>query len=80
MILVTIHDTKADLHYKPNTARTPGDFVRSVQMEAKNPDSMIHKYPADYDLVVLGSWDEATGTITPDRKRLGSVLDLCPLS
>lgn len=63
-----------------NLARSSADFIRSVQVEAKNPNSMLHKFPADYDLYLLGGWDEKTGIETNEKKRLGSVLDLCPLS
>lgn len=79
-VLTGIFDTKSELFFALNLARTQGDFIRSVQVEAKNPQSMLNKFPADYELYILGSWDEKTGVETTDKKRLGSVLDLCPLN
>lgn len=79
-IIGSIKDTKAEIFFRPQVFRTKADFIRTVQVEAKNPDSMLHKYPADYELFVLADWDEYVGIRTLDTTRLGSVLDLCPLS
>lgn len=81
-LLVSLYDNKAEKYSQPTLARSKADFIRSVQIEAKNPQSMLHKFPADYDLYVLTQWSEDTALLgsTPDPQRLGSVLDLCPLS
>lgn len=79
-VCTAIYDTKAEVMLGLSLARSSADFIRSVQVEAKNPQSMLHKFPADYDLFILGEWDEHTGIASTDKKRLGSVLDLCPLN
>ena len=79
MILTAIYDNKSEIFLGANVARSTGDFIRSVQVEAKNPQSMLHKFPADYELFVLSDWNEKEGVIPSEKKRLGSVLDLCPL-
>lgn len=79
-IVTAIYDNKAETFFAPNVAKTKADFIRSVQIEAKNPQSMLNQFPADYDLYVLASWDDKQGFDDLDKCRLGSVLDLCPLS
>jgi len=83
-IITAIYDIKAEKYSHPNLARSTGDFIRSVQVEAKNTQSMLNKFPSDYELHVIGEWSEDFAIIPETEatfpKRLGSVLDLCPLS
>lgn len=78
--LTAIYDNKSERFFAINTSRSTGDFIRSVQVEAKNPQSMLHQFPSDYELYVLSDFDEKDGIILTEKKRLGSVLDLCPLN
>lgn len=79
-VIAAIKDTKAEVFMPPYLYRTKADFIRTVQVEAKNPQSMLHKFPSDYELYIVGDWDEQTGIIPSDELRLGSVMDLCPLT
>lgn len=80
-IITAIYDIKSEKYSHPTLARSKGDFIRSVQVEAKNPQSMLNKFPSDYELHVIGNWSEDMGILpTLNISRLGSVLDLCPLS
>jgi len=78
--ITAIYDNKAERFFAMNTSRTPSDFIRSVQVEAKNPQSMLYQFPADYELYILSDFDDKEGIVLSEKKRLGSVLDLCPLS
>jgi len=78
--ITAIYDNKAERFFALNASPTIGDFIRSVQVEAKNPQSMLHKFPSDYELYTLSNFSEAEGVIPSEKKRLGSVLDLCPLN
>lgn len=78
--VTAIYDNKAEAFFAINVSKTPSDFIRSVQVEAKNPQSMLHKFPSDYELYILSDFDDLSGIVHTDKKRLGSVLDLCPLS
>jgi len=78
--ITAIYDNKAERFFAINVAPTLGDFIRSVQVEAKNPQSMLHKFPSDYELYILSEFCEAEGIVLSEKKRLGSVLDLCPLN
>ena len=78
-VIGTIYDNKAEIYFAPQLFRTSVDFIRSIQQAAKDSNSMLAQHPSDYELILLGTWSESTAEITHDKKRLGSVLDLCPL-
>lgn len=79
-VIASIYDTKAETFDAPRLFKNAPDFVRAVQVAAKNPETMFHKFPADFDLFIIGDWSERDGIWSHSHKRLGSVLDLCPLS
>lgn len=83
-VIGSLLDTKAGIFSPPHLFRTKADFIRSIQTEAKNPQSMLHQHPGDYDLYIVGDWHESTAIDVTERietpERLGSVLDLCPLN
>lgn len=79
-IIAAMLDTKSEILDQPRLFRNTADYIRAVQVAAKNEETMFHKFPADYDLVVIGQWSEKDGIISTEHKRLGSVLDLCPLN
>lgn len=78
--ITAIYDNKAERFFALNTSRSTLDFIRSVQVEAKNPQSMLHQFPSDYELYTLSDFCDKTGIVLSEKKRLGSVLDLCPLN
>lgn len=79
-IICAIKDTKSGIYDIPRIYRSKADFIRAVQVAAKNPETMFNKFPADYDLYVIGAWCEYNAIDQIEDLRLGSVLDLCPLS
>lgn len=79
-VIGSILDTKSGVYWSPQLFRSNADFIRSVQIGAKDPSTMLHKFPGDYELIVVGGWDEKAGISNTDGHRLGTVLDLCPLS
>lgn len=79
-IITAIHDCKSGLFLSMNIARNENDFIRTIQVECKNPNSMLKMFPADYDLYVMGEWSEKAGIMNWEKRRIGSCLDLCPQS
>jgi len=79
-LICAILDTKAGIYDQPRLFRSNADFIRALQVAAKNPETMFNKFPADYDLCVIGKWSEQDGIMDTSSQRLGSVLDLCPLN
>lgn len=83
-VVCSIFDNKAGIFWQPQLARSSADFVRSVQTAVKDPKSMLHQFPSDYELFILADWDETIGITKVGQdctplQRLGSVKDLCPL-
>lgn len=79
-VIASIYDTKAEIYDQPRLFKNAADFVRACQTATKNPETMFNKFPADYDLVIIGEWDEKSAITSWEKKRLGSILDLCPLN
>lgn len=82
-ILVGIRDLKANLIRGPYILRTEAEFIRTIQDEAKNPQSDLYKHPNDFRLEVYCQWDESNGLQNSDLaefKSLGIVYDLINVS
>ena len=56
----SIYDNKGEFFMTPHFFKSSADFIRNIQVEAKNPQSMLNKFPADYELHIIGSYDEMT--------------------
>lgn len=57
----TVHDSKVGAFLAPWYARTRGEAIRSFTEACKDPNTMFGKYPADYRLWFVATYDEATG-------------------
>lgn len=79
-VIGSLYDIKSEIFSPPHLFRSEADFIRTIQGEAKNSQSFLNKFPSDYELCVIGTWDEKTTITDTALKKLGSVFDLCPLS
>jgi len=59
----TIKDSKTGIFNSPFFNHTPGEAERNFRELANDPQSMIGKYPEDYDLYALGKYDDQTGKV-----------------
>lgn len=59
--LFTIRDTKAEFYGPPFVKKTPGEAERDFKSLVNDPKSNVHLYPEDYDLFMLGTYDDLTG-------------------
>jgi len=62
--IFTIRDSKADSYGIPFYSPTPGTAERQLKDLTNDPQSMVCKYPEDYDLYKIGSYNQLTGNIT----------------
>lgn len=68
LTIVALKDRAADVYGKPLYVRSNAEAVRSLTDETRNPESAIHTHPEDYDLYLIGYFDEDTGEIkAPDE-------------
>lgn len=75
--IFTIHDSKAEVFKKTFTANTTGEILRQWQVMANDPETEIGKFPADFTLFEIGTFNLQTGLIDTyeSKKSLGTALE-----
>ena len=71
--LFAIRDAKGEIYGPPMVNLTNGEAERHFVMMINDEKSMLSKYPEDFDLYFLGSYDTGTGKLEP----LDSPLHIC---
>lgn len=61
--IYSIYDTKICAYMPPFFAITDGEAVRYVRGAVEDPNTMLNKYPEDYTLFCLGSFDDESGEV-----------------
>jgi len=81
MKLFSIRDNKVGCYHLPRPYKHEAEAIRGIQMETQNEDSMLKKFPNDYSLFLIGSWDETTGLVNSfdAPHHIGIVSDLAPI-
>jgi hypothetical protein len=64
LIMVAIHDSKSELFGRPLFVRAFGEAERSFADVVNDGKSDYAKYPADFTLFEIGSFDDVTGVLT----------------
>lgn len=59
--IYSIRDAKAEIFNAPFYKNTHGEAERDFSMLVNEEKSKINKFPEDYDLYHLGSFDDQTG-------------------
>lgn len=64
-LLVAVRDITSDLFFAPQAVINEGNAKRAFQEEVNRPDdkNSFYKYPGEYELFVLGTFDEQTAKI-----------------
>ncbi|QXP08563.1 MAG: nonstructural protein [Arizlama microvirus] len=72
LVVVAVRDTRIESYMQPNCMRHPGQAVRGFLDEANRPDAQntLHNHPEDFELWILGTFDEETGEFTNKPERL----------
>lgn len=63
--VVAIKDRALDAFQGIFNVRAEGEAIRAFQDAINKNENPMHMHPEDYDLYVLGTYDDNTGTITP---------------
>lgn len=61
----TIRDQKAEIFNTPFFQKTHGEAERSFRELCQDTKSMVSKYPDDFDLYYIGTYNDITGLISP---------------
>lgn len=76
-VVCAVRDLKADTFSSPFCEASEGTAVRAFQEAVNDPQTMLSKYPADFELVRLGTFDDETAVFDcglPRQIALGSNL------
>ena len=79
-IMFSIYDVTSQLYEPPFVDVNRGTALRRIQDLMKNhPESMYAKFPEQFQLCVIGTWNEKVGDIISDKPKVFQELkDLSP--
>jgi len=66
--IFAIFDKKALCYSAPFFCRNKAEALRSLDDLVNNPETRINRHPADYNLWMLGEWDDVTAVLVPLSK------------
>lgn len=76
--MFTVFDSKAETYLRPFSMGSTGEAIRGFITTLNSPDTEFCKYPADFTLFEIGTFDETTCKISllPTLENLGNGLHL----
>lgn len=63
MLVCALKDVKAEAFAQPFFVATVAVARRAMEKAVSDPESDVHRFPADYELYVLGEFDERSGIL-----------------
>lgn len=73
---VAVRDLATDSFNRPFFVQHSAQAVRSFSDECNNKDSDIFRHSQDYELWLLGSFDDSSGLFASTAERLARAIDL----
>jgi hypothetical protein len=64
-LVFTVFDSAANAFLQPFVATTPEIAIREFRSIVNQPGHQFNKYPEDYTLFQVGSFNQETGILTP---------------
>lgn len=61
--MYAVYDIKAAAFLQPFFSQMDATAVRALAAAVNDPTTMLHKFPGDYALFQIGSFDEAMGQL-----------------
>lgn len=61
----SIYDVRSELYARPFFAVSNGEAIRSFMELVKDRQTLPGKYPADFKLILIGSYDDIKGLLEP---------------
>lgn len=71
--MVAVFDRAVEAYGQPFFVKTVGEAVRSFIDEVNRDGSTFKKHPADYNLYLVGEFDDSTGAVSNLVPRVISV-------
>lgn len=57
--LFALYDSKVEAYLQPFFLKSKGEAIRALTRHVNDPNHDFSKYPGDFTLFELGSWDDA---------------------
>lgn len=62
--MCSVFDLVAQQYGRPFFAVSDGSAIRGFSDEVNNPESQLYRHPDDYQLFILGEFDDASAAIS----------------
>ena len=79
MKLFAIYDKKSEGYKPPFTVMTIGEAERAFMDACNTEGTDLQKHPDDYQLWLVGSFDYASGAITPENMHVANGAYVTPM-
>lgn len=66
----SIYDSCNESYSDPMVFPTDATAKRAFALESMNPESMLHKFPIDFTLMLVGSFDSDSAEVTMMNKTI----------
>jgi len=74
--IFSVYDNKAEAFLPPFVLPKREMAIRTFADSINNPETQLHKHPADYTLFTLGTFDDEIGKIVPEKTSLHNGVEL----
>ncbi len=76
-LVFSLHDEKANAYTQPFFLNQVGEALRALDQIVNSPDTNVNKYPEDFKLYQLGTFNDWDGTLTslPTPQLVGNATD-----
>jgi len=64
-VLVALYDRATEAYAPVMTVNTRNEAIRSFRQAVNDPQTPIHNNPTDYELYVVGQYNDQTGELVP---------------
>lgn len=79
MILVSVHDVKAETYTPPYVSQSKASAIRDFEVVVNDKDkkTMISQHPEDFSLFLVGEWLERVPVEGQEKKFTARLLGYC---
>lgn len=68
--LVALYDRATEAFAPIMTVHTRNEAIRSFRQAVNDPNTPVYAHPTDYELYIVGDYNDETGEITPLPKEM----------
>jgi len=65
--LFSVYDSKSEVFCQPLFHRARGEAIRAFSDAVNEKGHNFNKYPADFTLFFIGTYNDSTGIISPEK-------------